>query len=110
MPEFVSDNVLLEMIENKEAKIATAALFASIGFRVMGIDVNSEIVRQISEGKLQTKEFGLQTLVSEVCQKSLLSAFEKPSEALTEADIIIICVQTPVDKQGNADLSFLQKG
>ena len=118
MKESVSDT-LLEMIEKKEAKIAvfglgaiglpTAALFASLGFQVTGIDVNSKIVRQINEGKLQTREFGLQTLVIEMRQKGLLSAVVKPSEALTEADIVIICVQTPLDKQRNADLSFLQK-
>jgi UDP-N-acetyl-D-mannosaminuronic acid dehydrogenase len=54
--EIASDNRLPEMIKKVEAKIAvvglgavglpTAALFANLGFRVTGIDVNRKIVNQ----------------------------------------------------------------
>lgn len=119
MSEIVLDNKLLEIIKKTEAKIVimglgsvglpTAALFANLGFRVIGVDVNPKIINQINEGRLQTQELGLQELISRVHQEGLLSATTTPSEALTEADIVIICVQTPLDKQGHVNLSFLRR-
>jgi UDP-N-acetyl-D-mannosaminuronic acid dehydrogenase len=116
--ELASENRLLEMIKKTEAKIAvmglgaiglpTAALFANLGFRVTGIDVNRKIVDQINQGKLQTKELGLQELISKVQKAGFFKATVKPSKALTQTDIVIICVQTPLDEKQHANLSHLQ--
>jgi UDP-N-acetyl-D-mannosaminuronic acid dehydrogenase len=116
--EIASENRLLEMIKKTEAKIAvvglgavglpTAALFANLGFRVTGIDVNRKIVDQINQGKLQTKELGLQDLISKVQKAGFFNATVRPSKALTQADIVVICVQTPLDEQQHANLSYLQ--
>lgn len=107
------------MINEKIAKIAiiglgyvglpTAALFADRGFPVAGIDVNLKIVNQVNEGKLQNSEPGLQGLVMRSRRRGYLCATGIPSEGLSAADIIIVCVQTPVDRLGNVNLSFLQK-
>jgi UDP-N-acetyl-D-mannosaminuronic acid dehydrogenase len=109
---------LREKISMKEARIAvlglgyvglpTAALFANLGFRVKGIDVNPEIVSQVNNCKLKTKEKGLQELIVTACKRGPFSATTEPFEALDEADVVIICVQTPVSITGNADLSFLK--
>ena len=40
--------------------------------------------------------------------KGFLNATASPFEALSEADIIIVSVQTPLDKDGNANLSFIK--
>jgi UDP-N-acetyl-D-mannosaminuronic acid dehydrogenase len=113
----VSDIELLEKIKAIKAKIAvvglgavglpTAAIFANLGFRVMGIDVNRKIVSQINEGKLQTEELGLQELISKVHKAGLFSATLEPFKALAQADVVIICVQTPLDEQQHANLSYL---
>jgi UDP-N-acetyl-D-mannosaminuronic acid dehydrogenase len=117
--ETTSHNKLFEMIKKTEAKIVvmglgyvglpTAALFANLGFRVIGVDVNPKIVSQINEGKLQTDEKGLHDLVSKTHKDGRLCATTAPSEALTDADIVIVCVQTPLDKKRHADLSFLRR-
>ena len=109
---------LLEMINQKSAKITvvglgyvglpTAAHFANMGFQVTGFDTNPKIVSQINNLTLQTREPGLEKLVLNARQKGYLSATSISTKALSEADIFIVCVQTPVDHEGNANLSFLQ--
>jgi UDP-N-acetyl-D-mannosaminuronic acid dehydrogenase len=109
---------LINKIQSREAKIAviglgyvglpTAAVFASLGFRVTGIDINPNIISQINSGKLETKELGLNEQVNNANSKGFFNATAKPFEALSEADIIIVSVQTPLDKEGNANLSFLK--
>jgi len=88
--------------------LPTAAVFASLGFRVTGIDINPNIIAQINSGKLETKELGLNEQVNNAHAKGFFNATEKPYEALSDADIIIVSVQTPLDKDGNANLSFLK--
>jgi UDP-N-acetyl-D-mannosaminuronic acid dehydrogenase len=109
---------LLDMINRKTAKITviglgyvglpTAALFANIGFQVMGFDKNQKIVSQINNSNIQTKEPDLEKIVINSHKKGLLNATSVSSEALSEADVLIVCVQTPVDAEGNANLSFLR--
>jgi UDP-N-acetyl-D-mannosaminuronic acid dehydrogenase len=111
-------NELINKIQSREAKIAvmglgyvglpTATVFASIGFKVTGLDINPKIITQINSGKLVTKEFGLNEQVNDAYSNGFLNATSKPFEALSDADIIIVSVQTPLDKDGNANLSFLE--
>jgi UDP-N-acetyl-D-mannosaminuronic acid dehydrogenase len=119
MKELVSYNGILEKIRKIEAKIVvvglgavglpTAVLFANLGFQVIGVDVNRKIVDHINEGTLQTKELGLQELILKMHKANRFSATVKLFEALTQADIVIICVQTPLDEQRHANLSYLKK-
>ena len=110
---------LIQKIESHSAKIAvvglgyvglpTAGLFANNGFAVVGVDVNRVIVESINNRTLETKELGLQEIILKACQKGCLNAVDHPSKALADSDIIIVCVQTPVDQRGDANLSFLEK-
>ncbi len=110
---------LIEKIATKQAKIAvvglgyvglpTAAMFANLGFKVNGLDTNSKIVHGINKNKLESTELGLEKQVREARDKGLLEATCVAFEALSGVDVVIACVQTPVDKQGNANLSFLEK-
>jgi len=110
--------VLAEKIAKKQAKIAivglgyvglpTAAIFADFGFQVTGLDINPRIINGVNNDCLETKEVGLEKLVKNARKKGLISATDVASEALTSADVVIACVQTPVDSQGYANLAFLQ--
>jgi UDP-N-acetyl-D-mannosaminuronic acid dehydrogenase len=110
-------NQLINKIQKKQARIAvvglgyvglpTAAMFATLGFHVNGLDVNLKIIDGINKNRLETKEVGLEKQVCEARQKDLLHATNVPSEALKAVDIVVACVQTPVDAKGNANLSYL---
>ena len=110
---------LLKEITSRKATIAvvglgyvglpTAASFASLGFRVIGIDINQKIITQINEGSVKTKEKGLDQLIKSAHEKGLFSGSLLSQESLRKADVVIVCVQTPVDNNGNGNLSFLKK-
>jgi UDP-N-acetyl-D-mannosaminuronic acid dehydrogenase len=110
-------NKIASKIDKKQAKIAvlglgyvglpTSTMFANVGFQVVGIDVNKNIVNQINEGTFQTKEAGLSELILKAQKKGLLTATDSAS-AIADKDVIIICVQTPLSLNGKADLSFLE--
>lgn len=73
--------------------LPTASMFATHGFKVLGVDVNENIINKINDGDSHIEEPGLNTLVRAAVLSKNLSASEKPSKA----DAFIICVPTPLD-------------
>ena len=94
--------------------LPTAAMFASSGMRVFGVDVNEEIISILNNGGIHIQEPGLGELIKEVIVKGNLSYSSTPQEA----DTFIIAVPTPFfhdqyaqykDKQYKiADMSYVQ--
>lgn len=77
--------------------LPTAALLASKGFSVFGVDVNEEIVSTVNKGKIHIAEPDLSTLVKLGVSTGHLKAFNK----IQLSDVYIICVPTPFHKNGN---------
>lgn len=77
--------------------LPTAALLASKGFSVFGVDVNEEIVSTVNKGKIHIVEPDLSTLVKLEVSTGHLKAFNK----IQLSDVYIICVPTPFHKNGN---------
>jgi len=88
--------------------LTTAALFAEVGFDVTVVDVQSKIVESVNAGVSPINEFGLQELVKRNVQAGKLKAVLS-SQAILNQDVVIISVQTPIDKNKKPDLSFLMK-
>jgi UDPglucose 6-dehydrogenase len=74
-----------------------AAVLASKGNQVLGIDVNPEAVRLLNEGRAPVEEPGLQDLVS--ASHDRLSATTE-LRAAADADVSILLVPTPSDDRG----------
>jgi UDPglucose 6-dehydrogenase len=74
-----------------------AAVLASKGNQVLGIDVNPEAVRLLNEGLAPVEEPGLQGLVSASHER--LSATTELGTA-ADADLTILLVPTPSDERG----------
>lgn len=89
--------------------LITAALFANEGYCVTAMDVKPEVVKAVNDGISPINEPGLQELVSRNVQAGRLKATLNSTEALAEADAVIISVQTPISKNKKPDLSFLTK-
>lgn len=73
------------------------------GFEVNGVDVNEELVEKINKKKPPFFEPGLK----EKLQKFLVTASTDPSSA-KEADVVIICVGTPINANKKPDLTSLK--
>ena len=71
--------------------LPTAVLFSLKGFKVLGFDINSSIVKNINEGKSHIVEKDLDISLREVIKNKSFSAETEPSEA----EVFIISVPTP---------------
>jgi len=79
--------------------LPVACLLAKAGFQVLGINRGREKVDKINAGKspIEGKEPGLEKLVQESIKTKRLTATVDYS-GLKTADVIIVAVETPVDK------------
>lgn len=77
--------------------LPTAALLASEGYLVNGVDTNEEIISKINEGKAHIYEPGLDELVRLTVESNMFKAALIPSSS----DIFIIAVPTPIHNYNN---------
>ena len=86
--------------------LPAALMLARAGWRVVGVDINENIVRAINDGVLHIKEADLQTLLHDPQVRQNVSARQSPCAA----DVFIIAVPTPVlPRQKVADLSYVMR-
>ncbi|NMH89330.1 UDP-N-acetyl-D-mannosamine dehydrogenase [Flavivirga algicola] len=84
--------------------LPTAAVAASKGIQVIGVDVNPDVVNTINKGEIHIIEPDLDKLVKEVVEKGKLKATLKPEEA----DAFFIVVPTPFKQNRRADISYVE--
>ncbi len=86
--------------------LPTACLFASNGYKVIGVDINKDIVEQINQGKIPFEEPGLQGLLQNALSANNLVAKIEPETA----DAFLIAVPTPLDKETRMpDLRYVRE-
>ena len=80
--------------------LPVACLFAEAGFDVLGVDVQAERVTRINAGvsPIEGDEPGLAALLARVTAARCLRATTDYA-ALADRDVILLCVETPVDEQ-----------
>jgi UDP-N-acetyl-D-mannosaminuronic acid dehydrogenase len=71
--------------------LPTAALLASNGYRVIGVDVNQHAVDTINQGRIHIVEPDLDAYVRSAVTAGRLRAYTSPQVA----DVFIVCVPTP---------------
>ena len=78
---------------------------AEFGYKVVGIDIDERKVKLLNRGISPLYEEGLDELLKRHVGKNL--KFTTSYEEIKNSDIIFLCVGTPQDKDGNADLRFI---
>lgn len=106
-------NRFISRVGNKESIICIVGLgyvglplmlrFAEVGYRVVGIDVDEQKNRLINEGESYIQHIPSERIAN---LKSHIFATSDFSASI-EADAIILCVPTPLDKYREPDLSFV---
>lgn len=86
----------------------TAACLASLGHRVLGIDRDQHKVDNVLNGRAPFYEPGLDQLVRDNTAAGRLTA-STSADGIAEADIALICVGTPSEKNGNLGLGQLRR-
>lgn len=85
--------------------LPTAAILASKGLRVKGIDINLKIVEKINKGEIHIVEPGLNDLVANMVNNGNLSAHQN----VEESDVFIISVPTPFKNDHEPDITYVEK-
>jgi UDP-N-acetyl-D-mannosaminuronic acid dehydrogenase len=80
--------------------LPTASTFATYGLKVVGVDVNPQIVSGLQNGRLHIYEPGLRTLVQAALRSHNLMVKTQPEPA----DAFIIAVPTPFYDDKRADM------
>ena len=88
--------------------LTTGACLAHLGFEVVCGDVDADRVRELNEGRIPIFEDGLSDLVAEGIANGRLSFVLGGAEVARRASIVFLCVPTPQDEDGSADLSYIE--
>lgn len=107
---------LLQKIANTTAHIAVIGLgyvglplatcVAKIGFKVTGLDLNEERINRINQGESYINDVSNDELMPLVHGGKLKATMD--FDQLRDADVIIICVPTPLTKNRDPDISYIK--
>ncbi|NIC04067.1 nucleotide sugar dehydrogenase [Billgrantia bachuensis] len=105
---------LIGRLERKEAVIGIVGLgyvglplmlrYSQIGYRVLGIDIDASKVEKLNAGRSY-----IEHIASEQVARARDACFEATTDfaRAAEADALILCVPTPLNKYREPDISFV---
>ena len=88
--------------------LTTAVCFADLGHKVIGFDIDLSKIEVLSSGKSTIHELGMTELIVKNLANNNLT-FRSNIESIAECEFIFLCVPTPQDADGSADLSYVIK-
>ena len=88
--------------------LVTAAGLAEFGHTVIGTDKDAAKIDLIGRGVSPIYEPGLEDLLKRTLERGNLSFTADVDAAIREAGIIFVCVGTPQDEDGRADMSQIE--
>ena len=86
----------------------SAACFASMGHKVIGVDVSRAKVEMMDSGRTPIIEARMSEMVAEARRAGLLRATTDATEAVLNSQVSFVCVGTPSLKNGKLDLSHIE--
>ncbi len=87
--------------------LVSAAVYAHYGHDVIGLDIDKTKIKNIKNGEIPFHEPGLEKLLKKQQKKGNLKFSSAYSKSIKNADLILICVGTPADASGQADLKYI---
>jgi len=89
--------------------LPTALSFAKSGLVTIGVDINKILVDEINSGKFPLKdEPGYDTIFDDVLKNKTFSATTNIEDAVTNSDLILLSLPTPMDENNVPDYSALK--
>jgi len=85
----------------------TAACLASVNHEVCGLDSDSVTISNLSKGKAPLFEPGLDDLLAAGLAKSNLSFYADPFQAVSDAEVLWVAFDTPVNDEDEADIDYV---
>ncbi len=97
----------LTMVGTGYVGLVTGACFAETGNHVICLDVDARKVAMLKRGESPIYEPGLSEMIQRNAGTGRLQFTTDKLEAYRHADVIFICVGTPSDEDGSADLQYV---
>jgi UDPglucose 6-dehydrogenase len=88
--------------------LTTGACLASLGHRVVCADINEDKVAALQGGEVSILEPGLAELVAEGLAAGRLEFVVGARNAVPDAEVVFLCVPTPMGAGGAADLAAVE--
>lgn len=85
--------------------LPTAAMFANKGHKVIGYDLNQNVVDHLNKGEITIEEPGLSELVKKTVKNGNLCA---STTCPCDCDVYIIAVPTPIKSDKTADMFYVK--
>lgn len=89
--------------------LTTASCLAQIGHTVIGIDVDAIKVDRLNNGVIPIVEEGLELITQQMLASHRLTFQLGYSETISACEFIFLCVPTPQDEDGSADLTYIRE-
>jgi UDPglucose 6-dehydrogenase len=100
---------LIAVVGTGYVGLATGACLSSLGHHVVCLDIDEAKITLLKNGRIPIVEAGLEDLVKAGISAGTLSFTTDISVAIPTADIVFMCLPTPQDDDGSADLSYVEK-
>lgn len=97
----------LTMVGTGYVGLVTGACFSNTGNEVVCLDIDEAKIDMLNRGSVPIYEPGLKELIDRNRQAGRLAFTTDKRAAYDEADAIFICVGTPSNPDGSADLSYV---
>lgn len=88
--------------------LTSGACLASLGHRVVCADLDQDKISRLAKGEVDIHEPGLSDLVRDGLAAGRLSFVVGAVGAVVDAEIVLLCVPTPMGTSGAADLSMVE--
>jgi len=97
----------ITMVGTGYVGLVTGTCFANTGNHVTCLDIDQKKIEKLEKGISPIYEPGLDELIQRNVKAGRLQFTTDKSKAYETAEIIFICVGTPSDEQGRADLKYV---
>jgi len=88
--------------------LVSGACFSNLGNRVTCLDISEKRIEDLKQGIMPIYEMGLEEVVARNVKAGRLHFTTSYPDALKDADFVFICVGTPSDVDGQADLRYVR--
>ena len=88
--------------------LTTGACLSHLGHDVVCLDVDEAKVAMLRQGRIPILEDGLERLVEEGLHLGRLGFTTDAAEAVGGKEFVFLCLPTPQDEDGSADLSYVE--
>ncbi len=104
----VEDKAAVSVVGLGYVGAVSTACLASLGHRVVGIDLDQTKISQIARGVSPIHEKDLGKLLLEGVQANLISTTDDLARAVRETDVTFVSVGTPTSADGGCDYRYIE--